>query len=261
MASNPPGACCFQGFKHEGTPVGKYEELFGLETYVTGSSKENKYIVILGDVFGIKLANCLLIADQLAQSGYTVLYPDILNGDIVDIDNKASVDFAAWIAKHDVSITKPIVDSFMSKVKETYKPKFLGVIGYCFGAKYVIQQLNKETGLADCGAIAHPSFVTMDEVAVIDKPLLISAAENDHIFPSNLRHDTEDKLKELGVRYQIDLFGGVSHGFAARGDPNDPVVKYAKEKALLDQIYWFNYFSGITATKDSTGCGSCECKK
>jgi hypothetical protein len=29
MASNPPGACCASGFKHEGNPVGEIENVDG----------------------------------------------------------------------------------------------------------------------------------------------------------------------------------------------------------------------------------------
>ena len=35
------------------------------------------------------------------------------------------------------------------------------------------------------------------------------------MFAPELRHQTEDELAKLeGVRYQVDLFSGVTHGFA-----------------------------------------------
>ena len=109
----------------------------------------------------------------------------------------------------------------------------MGSIGYCYGAKYVIQNLSS-SGFLDAGAVAHPSFVSIEEVKEIKRPLIISAAETDSIFPPELRHQTEDELAKLnGVRYQVDLFSGVTHGFAVRGDINNPIVKYAKEKLCL----------------------------
>ncbi|KAL6938218.1 hypothetical protein ACO0RG_004762 [Hanseniaspora osmophila] len=262
MASNPPAACCFEGFLHEGTPKGVHKELFGLNTYIStptdpskckgcecgGSEPKEceKVIVMLTDVFGNTLTNCLLIADDLANQGFKVLIPDILLGETIDITKVDKVNFQDWMSRHENSITKPVVDAFMQKVKAEMKPNFLGVVGHCFGAKFAVQQLDhsaENKGVADCAAVAHPSFVTMEELAAIEKPLLISAAENDDIFPAELRHQSEDKLKEIGATYQLDLFGGVSHGFAARGDVSDPKVKYAKEKVLLDQIYWFKHFS------------------
>jgi dienelactone hydrolase len=53
------------------------------------------------------------------------------------------------------------------------------------------------------------------------------------------RNETEVVLKKNKITYSIALFGGVSHGFATKGDPNNIKEKYAKEKALWDLVYWF----------------------
>ncbi|QLQ81737.1 hypothetical protein HG537_0F04980 [Torulaspora globosa] len=244
MASNPPGACCFKGFKHEGTPKGSIADLYDIETYITGVESNEKVIVILTDVFGHKLKNTQIIADKLGNAGYRVYIPDILFGDALEkLDG--SVDFNEWKERHNVVKTKSVVDQFLAGLKKEHSPKFVGVIGYCFGAKYAIQQIHATEGAADVCAVAHPSFVSIEEVAAIgkDKPLLISAAETDPIFAPELRHLTEEKFAEIGARYQLDLFSGVSHGFAVRGNEEDPCVRYARDKVLLDQIYWFNHFS------------------
>lgn len=256
MASNPPGKCCFMGFRHEGQPNGSIQEIFGFETYVAkpqpshccnsrNTVHEDKYIVIITDIYGHKFNNVQLIADELAdKTGFSVLVPDILFGDpVIKLDGTAN--FQEWLGNHSPEKTRnEAVQPFLQKLRDEKNPSFVGVIGYCFGAKFVIQQLAKD-GLADVGAVAHPSFVTIEEVDAIakEKPLLISAAENDSVFPEELRHLTEAKLKENGNCYQIDLFSGVTHGFVARGDTSNPWVKYCKEKALADQIHWFTYFA------------------
>lgn len=209
-----------------------------VNTYVAGKESD-KVIVILTDIFGNKYNNVLLIADEFAKAGYYTLIPDILKGDDCEF---GVTDLGKWLPNHGSDVTRPIVESFLNGLTKAIDTKFIGLIGYCFGAKYVIQQLTKSTKVTT-GAIAHPSFVSIDEVSEISKPLLISAAENDHIFTDELRKQTEEKLKEIKARYQIDLFSGVSHGYAARGDPKDPIVKYAKEKTFMDQIHWFNTFS------------------
>lgn len=256
MASNPPSRCCFMGFRHEGQPKGSLQEIFDLETYIakpqvsqccksTKVTYEDKYIVILTDIYGHKFNNVQLIADELAdKTGLSVLVPDILFGDpVIKLDG--STHLQEWLSKHSPEKTiNEAVQPFLQKLRDEKKPSFVGVIGYCFGAKFAIQQL-AEDGLADVSAVAHPSFVTIEEIAAIakEKPLLISAAETDPVFTKELRHQTEAKLMEKGNRYQLDLFSGVSHGFAARGDISDPWVKYCKEKVLADQIHWFTYFA------------------
>lgn len=87
MASNQPGKCCFEGVCHDGTPKGRREEIFGLDTYAAGStSPKEKVIIILTDVYGNKFNNVLLTADKFASAGYMVFVPDILFGDAISSD-------------------------------------------------------------------------------------------------------------------------------------------------------------------------------
>ncbi|MCH0628680.1 dienelactone hydrolase family protein [Kocuria palustris] len=231
------GPCCLETNFHEGTPKGSHSQIGGLDTYSVGSGK--KIVVILTDIYGHKYNNTLLIADEISKAGYQVLIPDILKGDPVPAEHG---DLGPWLQNHTQEITTPIVNGFLKKIREELQPTFVGGIGYCFGAKYVVLNLAKD-GLLDAGAGAHPSFVTIDDVKAITKPLLFSCAEVDPIFPADARFEAEKALAEIGARYQVDLFLGVSHGFACRGDMKDPVVKYAAEKALSDQICWFHQFA------------------
>jgi hypothetical protein len=77
------GACCIAGELHAGTPVGREEHLHGLNCYVSdpleGSSKAT--IVILTDVFGWKLPNTRILADQYAKRlRMRTIVPDFFNG-------------------------------------------------------------------------------------------------------------------------------------------------------------------------------------
>lgn len=92
------------------------------------------------------------------------------------------------------------------------------------------------------GYVAHPSFVEEDELAAITGPLAISAAETDSIFTAEKRHKSEEILKKTGQPYQINLFSGVEHGFAVRGDFSVQVQRFAKEQAFLQAVTWFNEF-------------------
>jgi dienelactone hydrolase len=53
-------------------------------------------------------------------------------------------------------------------------------------------------------------------------PLLLSCAETDGAFPSELRRKAVDVLQMEKKVYHLQLFQGVSHGFASRGDLDDP---------------------------------------
>ncbi|SCU92264.1 LADA_0F15478g1_1 [Lachancea dasiensis] len=235
--------CCFTGNLHEGESIGEIKELFGLKTYVTGSTSNDKIIVILTDVYGIGLVNNRLIADQIGKAGYKVVIPDILFGDAVTAMD-GSVDFKDYAYRHRPEVTGPIISAFVEPLKKELNPKFLGVIGHCFGGRYAVDLIQSPSPLADAVAIAHPSFLENAKLKSIGQtPLLISAAQVDPIFTTEARHEAEQILIDSGAVFQMDLFSNVSHGFAVRGDIKDAKIKYAKEKVLLDQIHWFDHFS------------------
>lgn len=252
MASKNPGKCCLKVVYHEGETKGQFKEIAGLDTYQIGEKfGDEEIIVILTDIHGYKLPNVLLIADQLSEiSSRQVLIPDILMGDPI----KPSDERHQWLEKHSSEITRPIVDSFLAQLTKEKSPKSLFGIGYCFGAKYCIQNLAKD-GYFTAGAVAHPSFVSVEEVEAVTKPVLISAAETDKSFTEELRNKTIQILAAKNIRYQLDLFLSVSHGFAVKGDLSIPEVKYAKEKVLIDQAYFFSQFynasNGVNVQKDS----------
>lgn len=99
------------------------------------------------------------------------------------------------------------------------------------------------SGQIDAGYIAHPGMVTDEELGKVRGPLALAAAENDNIFPDNKRHDSEQILKKLGVPYQINLYSGVSHGFAVRCDLSDRTQRLAKESAFLLALQWFEVYA------------------
>lgn len=67
-------------------------------------------------------------------------------------------------------------------------------------------------------------------------------SEVDQIFTTQLRHESEDTLIKTGQPWQINLFSGVSHGFAVRGDLSNKQVKFAKEQAFCQAVIWFNQY-------------------
>lgn len=64
----------------------------------------------------------------------------------------------------------------------------------------------------DVGFLAHPSLVEKEELEAIKGPLAIAAAEKDHVFPAEKRHESEQILETLALPYAQTLYGGVGHG-------------------------------------------------
>lgn len=90
------------------------------------------------------------------------------------------------------------------------------------------------------GFVAHPSFVEEEELAAIGGPLSIAAAETDSIFPAEKVFKSWEILAKTGHPYQINIFSGVEHGFAVRGDQKVQVQRFAKEQAFTQAVTWFD---------------------
>ncbi|KAK6379632.1 hypothetical protein LTS17_005704 [Exophiala oligosperma] len=258
MASGPMQTCCVKGFKHDGTPTGRIESTFvntqlgPVDAYITepkisGSDEKKHGILFIPDVIGHTSNNAQLLADQFAARGYYVVIPDLFYGDFIEMNNFANVDLAKWKLghysdrklAHDPASIDPIIEACIKKMKMELGIKKLGAVGYCFGAKYVVRFLKE--GSFDAGYGAHPSFVDTEELAAITRPFSIAAAEIDGIFTAEDRHQSEAILKKAGVPWQIDLYGGVSHGFAVRGDIKDKRLRFAMEAAFSQAVDWFKF--------------------
>ncbi|RMZ92024.1 hypothetical protein DV736_g753, partial [Chaetothyriales sp. CBS 134916] len=240
----------FHGVKHEGEATGKFSQLGDFEIYTKESANgNNDYgILLITDVIGHRFINAQLIADQLAANNYFVIVPDLFDGDPIQLNRPSDFDIQKWLdgnyhkngTPHRPPQVDPIIEASIKELRTKYGVKKIGAVGYCFGAKYAVRFLKGHDQI-DAAFVAHPSFVADEEIKAITGPLSIAAAETDTIFPNDLRHHTEDLLRELKVPYEITVYAGVQHGFAVRGDLTDPRAKYANEAAFLQSLQWFDY--------------------
>jgi len=251
MTSHPPGACCYAGVVHEGTPTGEMKSVGDVETYFAypkDKSDTKHGILLITDVIGHKFNNVQLIADQFAANGYLVVVPDLFYGDPIPLNRPGDFDIMKWLTKsgpkgsHLPPTVDPIIDACLVEMRTKLGCERIGAVGYCFGGKYVVRHLRPDQGKIDVGYTAHPSFVDKEELQEIKGPLAISAAETDAIFPTEKRHETEEILKEVKQPYQMNLYSGVEHGFAVRCDISVQQQKYAKESAFLQACAWFDEY-------------------
>lgn len=56
------------------------------------------------------------------------------------------------------------------------------------------------------------------------------------------RHESEGILSKSKQDFQINLFSGVHHGFAVKGDMSDNRQLFAKEQAFCQAVTWFKRF-------------------
>lgn len=254
----------------ESGKIAMYVTVPGGETIETVKQKKHDKIILwCCDVYGPYYANNVALMDYYASQGYLVLSPDYFFGHKLEHDKEAKdFDQKAWIAQfktptEDKSSTGANLDrsglllkEWLPRVKEMFgdKDTRYGIIGYCFGAPYVLQYC--ATDEVHAGAIVHPAFLDSDDdFALIKQPLHASLAEQDAYFNKSRRRALEDALIKIstpnapngdsadyagegGLDWTITVFSGVKHGWALRGDMTVPRIKWAREKSCTDCREW-----------------------
>ncbi|KAK0430812.1 Alpha/Beta hydrolase protein [Armillaria borealis] len=239
------GECCFTAVKHEGTPAGRIDIIDGVPTYVSeppAAKAVDKTMVVLylADVYGPMYINNQLVQDYFASQGFIVVGVDYFLGDPVYIHTEPDFDRPAWMEKSKQQ-AKELMPRWLNAIREKYgEDAQYSAVGYCFGAPFVLDLAARVDIVA--GATAHPAFLTEDHFKNIKKPLLLSCAEIDRTFPLESRRRAEDILIEIKASYCFQVFSGVKHGFALRGDPNVGDTRWAKEESARGIANWIHHF-------------------
>ncbi|KAH8890281.1 alpha/beta-hydrolase [Thozetella sp. PMI_491] len=246
--AKPPGRCCYTGTIHEGAPRGSVEDILEIPTYVAkpADGAANGHVILyFPDVWGLS-NNSQLVMDGFADAGFLTLGIDYFRGDPISKYRSAAgepiapgFDQAAWRNKHFTFATEN-VPKWAEAVKAKYGAEGTryACVGYCFGAPFVCSMLAGD--LVSAGAFAHPSLLKEEHFRNIKAPLFLSCAENDHAFNTESRRKAIDILQSEKKRYHVQLFYGIGHGFAVKGDPKDPYQRWCKEQSLQAIAAWFD---------------------
>jgi len=274
-------SCCLSGKLATGTPTGVEKLIGGLDTYVATPEDAStaKTIVFLVDIFGWKLKNTRLLADQYAKAGFTCYIPDVHEGDSLPIEfldtcepalakreQLTTVDKAAngvktgatlgpWLIKHREGVARPLIENFIKTVRSIPGTHKVGAIGFCWGGRYAIlagqTPFSGTTGQGiDAAFAAHPSLVSVpadfDPVVV---PLGLAVGDADSLLGKEQVDQIKDVLakKERGEQgekstSEVVVYEDQVHGFALRGDWSSEKDKKAMDDTEKQGIAWFKKY-------------------
>jgi len=243
---------CVKGVTHEGTPKGKWEKIGGVDSYVATPTEEyskNKAILFLPDVFGPQLQNSQLIADDFAANGFKTIIPDYLNGDPIPADAfnpGTTFSLADWFPNHTQKQTRPTLDKVLEALKSEGVTE-LAATGYCYGGRYVFDLAFEN--IIKVAVVSHPSLLKVPEdlekyASTSKAPLLINSCTEDQQFPleSSAIADGIFGGDKFAPGYKREYFEGCKHGFAVRGDLNDPIAKAGKEGSFKASVKWIKNY-------------------
>ncbi|CAF2147457.1 unnamed protein product [Rotaria magnacalcarata] len=234
-------ACCLTEYHPlPGIPQGQIIKITEINTYLTlgtDSPSKNKAIVLLTDVFD------LFSGDPIASS---VLENVPQNpGEKMCISTKIRLagkflkSFAPWLFRHRQAVTLPIVEKFFKALRSEKGVTRIQAVGYCFGGLYALLVGNGELHLADVIVGCHVSLVNKTHFEQLQVPAAFVCAQEDNQFTDALRSEAEKILaRKLDISSKFLLTEGTVHGFAARPDPNNPVIMKAFTQANNFIVEW-----------------------
>ncbi|KAF9481285.1 alpha/beta-hydrolase [Pholiota conissans] len=244
--AGPISNCCITGFKHEGEPVGRVETIAGIETYVSdppsnGAAGPKKVIMFFSDVFGPFYTNAQLLQDYFASCGYHVVGLDYMFGDyFTKYEGRPVSEIIPWVDEK-LRVAREETPKWIDEIRKIYgeDAKYCS-IGYCFGGPFTIELAATDKVVA--AGFVCPIYITEEHFRNIKKPFLLSCSEHDVTFPTPQRHKAEEILAEIKATYHVQVFSGVEHGFAARGDITIENIRWTKEQSAKTIITWFDRF-------------------
>ena len=242
-------------------------------------SKPRGTIVIYSDIFGLPLPNNKLIADAYAKGGEWLVYlPDFFQGDPVPLKTAdvllpvdaakqstfskytglltAAPSFIMWMTRHKEAPTNKVCMDFLQALRRaTPRSQKIGMVGFCWGGKYAIRaglERNmieidgKKVPLVDAVVGLHPSHLALPhDVETLVVPVTYGWGQEDQgvsIEQKGKVEETHAKAKVAGRKLpemEHKVYRPGRHGFAVRGNPDDPLEKACLEDSERQVLDWF----------------------
>lgn len=166
---------------------------------------------------------------------------------ISDADYGRKDYLGPFIGRHGKEKTEAQINPVMDALRAQGVTHFAAV-GYCFGARYVTNYaVRKEI---EVGILAHPSLLEvpkdLQDIKASGVPTYWATCETDPQYPIESQKIGDEILGNgtmEGPAYKRTYYPGCTHGFAVRGDKNDPKVKEGKEDHFKQSIAFLKKYN------------------
>jgi dienelactone hydrolase len=221
-------------------------------------AKSGEYLVYLpdfslGDPAPLSLADIAIPVD-LSKVGVFSKYTGIL---------MALPSYIGWKMRHPEAHTTKTCNDFLATLrKETPNGRKIGMVGFCWGGKYAIRAGlassmislsdtenpgdDKKVPLVDAIVGLHPSqLVIPDDVENLVVPVSIGWGEEDRgvkieqMDRIKAVHKTAADAGKVVPEMEHKVYKPGRHGFAVRGNPDDPAERKCLEDSLTQVLDWF----------------------
>jgi dienelactone hydrolase len=164
--------------------------------------------------------------------------------------------FVMWMARHKDGPTNKVCMDFLKKLRRaTPTNQKIGMVGFCWGGRYAIRaglESNmididgKKVPLVDAVVGLHPSHLTVpDDVEKLVVPVSYGWGLEDTAVSFEQKgkveavHAKAGKSGEKVPEMEHKVYKPGRHGFAVRGNPDDPQERACLEDSVTQVLDWF----------------------
>ena len=194
----------------------------------------------------LKVADILIPVDAAKQSSFAK-YTGML---------AKAPSFLMWMTRHKEGPTNKICMDFLQALRRASpKGQKIGMVGFCWGGKYAIRAglesnmidiEGEKVPLVDAVVALHPSHVALpSDVEALVVPVSYGWGLEDEGVKFEQKGQVEGihaKARAAGRKVpemEHKVYKPGRHGFAVRGNPDDPQERKALEDSLTQVLDWF----------------------
>jgi dienelactone hydrolase len=177
-------------------------------------------------------------AERIAELGYAALAADLWGGgDVLTEPSKIGLTLGKFAADREMWMGRIEASRAALATQPGVDAKRIAVLGYCFGGSGALEFAR--TGGAVVGAVSfHAGLDMVSGVwnAAWRGKVLICAGAEDPMAKSEDLARLQVAMSTAAVDWEVDLYGGVKHGFTEPDRPGQP--PFAAYDARADRRSW-----------------------
>lgn len=244
MANEARPCPCDIGDKLDYGGLGEEIKIGHVNAYVVKpSTKSDKAVIVIQDIYGWQLPNTRYMADMLSANGYTAVVPDFFLGQEPWSPSSDWSTFQQWLDKKKPTNINKEVDVVLEYLKGQCGANRLAVLGFCWGGiathYLVLNYPDFKAGVSVYGIVRD-----REDRYQLKSPTLFIFGEKDDIIPLDQVKTLEERLQEECTSdFKVKIFPDQTHGFVhrKRGDIN-PADKPHIMEARADMLAWLEKY-------------------
>ena len=156
---------------------------------------------------------------------------------------KVAAALGPWLVKHREGVSKPLIDDFLTGIRNSPGQPKVGVIGFCWGGRYAI--LAAHGNLVDASYAYHPSLVSVPaDFDAVKEPMSLALGTQDSLLGMKEVEQIKELMEKKQMQSKVKLYEDQVYGFVLRGDWSSEKDKKAMDDAEKQGLEWFGKHLG-----------------